>query len=300
MSVERESCLEAQGVTSSKSGRSNSCLGERRPQFGCMGCGYSDLDPVFSGVTGASHNDWDTAPFESTNIKSCDRRNSLVDVREQRTRVRTLYGENRSFRSHITGVNREPIKLHGDLFESAGDSVGIRRVRHDIKRLTIDPPDDDVVDDRCVIDIKEMRVLSTTRRDPLQVIRECSLQYLERAWSRYAHCSEMRNVEHHSTVTTGPMLGESSVTVGKRHIPTAERNHFGSDRTVYVVKRRESIGHAPTLVSEARARDHPSVIRAQSKDVLFRLRLKVARHRLDATREYEHPFRLERHRAEEC
>ena len=70
--------------------------------------------------------------------------------REQRPGVGALEGQERPFLGEIVDRPRP---------ERLDDPFGVRGVGHDVEALVVDPPDDDVVEHRCVVLIEQVGVL---------------------------------------------------------------------------------------------------------------------------------------------
>ena len=121
--------------------------------------------------------------------------------------------------------------------QCVGNSRRVRCVRHHVEVLISHPPHDDVVEHRCISRIEQMGVLSPSRGDPPEIVRQRPLQSVECARTLDAKGSEVRHVEHHRVATTCPMLVEGARCIAQGHVPPPERGHLGSERPVPIVER---------------------------------------------------------------
>ena len=113
------------------------------------------------------------------------------------------------------------------------------------KVVSVEPPDDAVVDDRARL-VEQVRVLGASRRDLPEVVREGRLQFLEGAGARDPHGAEMAHVEHDSAAAAREVLGERSGGVRQRHFPAAELDELRTERLVFGSQRALSKAHPIT------------------------------------------------------
>ena len=200
VAVQWERRLEAQRVASAESGRRDSrrrttpARDRRQRPTGSRSRGRSRrCSPVPAMVHGT--------PWKSATVT----RNRPMSAgggehrRHERLRVGTLHGDHRTIRRRVDAADRR------------ADARGVGRVRHDVegRRCARSPPDDDVVDHRCVVVVEEMRVLGAPWLDLGEVVGERRLQTVEGVrrrrpepcrdatrrtstpWRRHARCSSI-------------------------------------------------------------------------------------------------------------
>ncbi|CAB4984407.1 unannotated protein [freshwater metagenome] len=231
--MQGEAGLEAQRVAGAEPGRRGTGREERVPHCRCMLGSNSDLDPVLAGISGASHHTRVAVPPQLLHGESIDLSRCGEEAGKHLAGRRALH---RDHGARGRGVDGREIGAGSR--ERRLDAIGVGRVGHDLERGLVEPPHDDVVDDRGVVGIEEVGVLRTTRADTPQVVREGQLQLSERVGSAHQHGAQMADVEHHGRGAAASVLGDGAVLVGEWHVPSAEGHHLRAQRAVRRVERR--------------------------------------------------------------
>ena len=122
--------------------------------------------------------------------------------------------------------------------DGVAHAIGVRRVRHHVEDLVVEPPDDDVVEDGTVGLVEQMRVLRPPGRDLRQVVGERPLQALEGVGPDHPDGAEVADVEDHRAAPAGEVFSDRAVRIGDGHLPSAERHHLGAELTMRRVERR--------------------------------------------------------------
>ncbi len=121
---------------------------------------HGDLDAVLAGVARAGHDaqhavDLGTLPRKRPTAAASGQSSAAA-----RPRRRALHGDHGPARRGLLSADR------GDR------AVGVEGVGHHVEHLVVDPPDDDVVEDRAVLLVEEVGVLRPSGSDLGEVVGE--------------------------------------------------------------------------------------------------------------------------------
>ncbi len=218
--VEREPGLEPQRVPCAESGRFDPSVHERPPEGGCDLVRDRALDSVFARVARSGGDACRSLPGEGRDPEPPDGGRLGNHRRKTGPGLRALHREHTTRRGGVPTADR------------LTDAAGVRGVGHDVEGLLLEPPDDQVVEDRPVAVVEEVGVLGTPRLDLAEVVGECFLEQPERPRALDAHGSEVADVEDHRVLAAATVLGEGAVGVRERHLPASELDELRAELAV--------------------------------------------------------------------
>ena len=159
VAVERQAGFEPQRVAGPEPGRLDPGAEHRVPQRRRVPGRHGDLHAVLAGVAGAGDHDADAVPAQATRRGTADlgRPGSTVASRSRAAGPWTA----RMARVPVTSASSPTPR-------ASRTRAGVRRVRHDVEAVVVDPPHDDVVEHGCVVGIEEVGVLRPPRPDPVR------------------------------------------------------------------------------------------------------------------------------------
>ena len=96
-----------------------------------------------------------------------------------------------------------------------------------------------------------MRVLGAPWANSSQIIGKRQLKLLESNAARHPECSQMTHIEHHRLGPACPMLCQRARRIRERHLPAAEGNQFGAQRSVPTLQRRGTHIDLPVRLGDA-------------------------------------------------
>ncbi len=126
--------FEAQRVPGPEPSGRHPGAGHRLPDLVGDRLRHSELDAVLAGVAGAGHGARDAEQLDRLDPEAADRRCLCRHRGEVGARLGALHGEQGPSAGDVAATDR---RHH---------PIGVRRVRHDVEALVIDPPHDDVVE----------------------------------------------------------------------------------------------------------------------------------------------------------
>ena len=245
VAVEGQARFEAQGVAGPEAGRGDPGRDDSPPEQRGGLCGHGALDAVLACVAGAGHLAGHALELEVGHREMAHGRRLGRDGGEPGARPRSLDGDDGP------GAGDVVTAQHRD------HPFGVGGVRHDVKALLGDPPDDEVVEHRGVRLLQEVLVLGPARRDAVEVVRQARLQQGERARALDADGAEMADVEHGGVVATRKVLGDRAGGIRERHLPAAEVHEPGAEVDVLGVQ-SGVFGCHPANLAVASGRYFPS------------------------------------------
>jgi hypothetical protein len=154
------------------------------------------------------------------------------------------------------------------------DPPGVRCIGHHIEHVVGQPPHDDVVDDRSVGVVEQVRVLGPPRADPAEVVRQGGLEAVECAGPFDPDGAQVAHIEDHRVLATGTVLGQGALRIGERHLPPAEpdqlrpqppvgidqggvQERIGAFGIRMIAERRRGVGHVQEVTGAG-----PQAVRA--------------------------------------
>ena len=123
--------------------------------------------------------------------------------------VGALDGEDGPLGGDVGGRHVGRARGGGLLGQCCGDPRRVRRVRHDVEGLLVEPPHDDVVEHRGIGRVEQVGVLGPAGSDPTEVVGEGPLEGGERTRTADPDGAEVGDVEDHGPVAAGPVLGQA-------------------------------------------------------------------------------------------
>jgi hypothetical protein len=129
--------------------------------------------------------------------------------------------------------------------DGAAHTIGVRGVGHDVERVVVHPPHNDVVEHRRVV-VEQVRVLGSPDADLAEVVGERRLQPRAGVGPRDPHRAEVTDVERDSVGAARQMLGERARRVRERHRPASEVDELGTEVAMLLVEWRAArLAHEP-------------------------------------------------------
>ena len=232
--MQRVADLEAQGVARAEAARHRAALEHGVPEAHGVLAHAEQLAAVLAGVPRAVDHHLDVVELGLREGERTRRAETQAF-----DRARALHGEKRAVVGDVTNVRAGNLAL----LQPGVVDRAIRGVDHEEIQALAEPVDNEVVDDSAVL-VRQQRVLRFTLVEPVEVVRQRSLQELAGARPLDLELAHVRDVEDARVGPHRPVLGDDALVL-HGHLPAGERHHPRPQLDVPIVERRveERLGH---------------------------------------------------------